>query len=351
MAFNIRSVQDLAAAQTGSALTMPLSLVRTLSPADLAIPEFVSQLDIDIAEKMYARHPKFGDDFSDLPHRHYMREIDMGNDRTLFRSAREGLPLYEGRMVGTYDHRAKGYRSGRGRKAVWEDLGFADSRKSVQPQWYIPVELVSEKTRERCRDYRVGFCDVASATNQRTLVATLIPRETICGDKVPTIVFRNGSPWMYALWLAVANSFAMDFLVRMKVSLTMSYTILDSMPFSRPIGQDESVRALVAPVLRLVCTGEEMIGFWNSAAAGGWVAHHWDPSTVPGVTDEDERRRLRAMIDAYVARGIYGLTRDELGYILDTFPIVRKHDLRRFGDYRTKAMILAAYDDLDTLIG
>ena len=347
VAFNIRSVAELNAALSGGALRMPLRLVETFSPDALAIMEFSSQRDIDIAEKMYERYPKFGDDSAGPPHRHYMAEVHMGNDRSLFDEDPAGVSLYEGRMVAQYDHRAKGYRSGRGRKAVWENLAFSDPTKSIQPQWYIPADRLPDKVRERYKQYRIGFCDVASPTNERTLVATLIPPGTICGDKVPTILF-GGAPCAHPAWLAVANSFAMDFLVRKKVSLKMSYTIVDSLPFPRFAPEDGTLRYLVPRVLRLVCASTEMVSFWDSMAEDRWVARHASSSSVPGAVDIQERAHLQAEIDAFVARDVYGLTRDEIGYILDTFPIVRKHDVKEFGEYRTKRLVLGAFDKLET---
>ena len=41
---------------------------------------------------------------------------------------------------------------------------------------------------------------------------------------------------------------------------------------------------------------------------------------------------------------LYGIERDDVDYILDTFPIVRRHDEQRFGEYRTKRLILERYD-------
>ena len=346
VAFGIRSVPELTAARSDALLSMPVHLVNKLSPEDLSVPEFASQWDIEIAEKMYALHPKFGDQIPGFPHRQYMREIDMGEDRSLFDDGVEGVPLYEGRMVAPYDHRAKGYRSGRSRGAVWVDLPFSSSTKSIQSQWYIPVEDIPDRVRRRCGQYRNGFCDVASPTNERTLVATVVPRDTLCGHKVPTIAFEDAPSWVYAVWLAVANSFAMDFLVRMKVSLTMSYTILDSMPFPRPTRDEAYVHRLVPYVLRLVCTDREMVDLWNLAAEDGWVPRHSDVGGVPGAIDEDERRRLQAKIDGEVAREVYGLTREELSHILDGFPIVKKRDWKRFGEYRTKSRVLRAYDEV-----
>ena len=91
--------------------------------------EFANQFEIDIARKMYADFPRFGEQIEGAPYRHYMREVDMGTDRELFDEDPSGLPVYEGRMVSAFDYRAKGYLSGRGRKADWEDLPFGDPRK------------------------------------------------------------------------------------------------------------------------------------------------------------------------------------------------------------------------------
>jgi hypothetical protein len=77
--------------------------------------EFAAQEDIDICTKMYSRFPKFGERIDGQPYRSYMREVDMGNDRELFSEGPDGLSVFEGRMIDTYDYRAKGYASGRGR--------------------------------------------------------------------------------------------------------------------------------------------------------------------------------------------------------------------------------------------
>jgi hypothetical protein len=66
---------------------------------------------------------------------------------------------------------------------------------------------------------------------------------------------------------------------------------------------------------------------------------------APFVWDEARRARLRAELDALYAH-LYGLTRDELAYILDTFPIVRRKDEAQYGEYRTKRMILEDYEAL-----
>ena len=73
----------------------------------------------------------------------------------------------------------------------------------------------------------------------------------------------------------------------------------------------------------------------------------WHPSPAtsattdpPFIWNEEERRHLRARLDALYFH-LYGLTREEAGYVLGTFPIVRREDEAAFGRYRTRDLILA----------
>jgi hypothetical protein len=339
-AFNIRSIEQLQRANAGEALRVPVSLVREFAPDALAIMEFGSQREIDVVTKMYSAWPKFGDESVGEPFRHYMREVDMGNDRDLFTEDPDGLPVYEGRMVGQFDHRAKGYRGGRGRSADWEDFEFGAVGKAIQPQWYVPTDRVPTKIEDRISRYRVGFCDVVSPTNERTLVATLIPPRVVCGHKVPTFVFPPEHEHTYLVWLAVANSWLMDYVVRKKVSLTMSYTVLDSLPFPRLPADDTRMPRIAALVLRLLCTGPEMTDFWNRMASCGWVEPTADRGLVPGFNDSEERLTARAELDAIVARDIYGLDRADMELILDSFPTAAKYERQRYGSFRSRDLIL-----------
>jgi hypothetical protein len=76
---------------------------------------------------------------------------------------------------------------------------------------------------------------------------------------------------------------------------------------------------------------------------------------------ENENRRaiLRAESDAYYGR-LYGSTRDELRYILDpkdvygpdspseTFRVLKEKEERKYGEYRTRRLVLEAWDRLNT---
>ena len=73
--------------------------------------------------------------------------------------------------------------------------------------------------------------------------------------------------------------------------------------------------------------------------------------------DEVRRAQFRAELDATYAR-LYGLTRDELRYILDpkevygedfpgeTFRVLKEMEIKQFGEYRTRRLVLEAWDRL-----
>ena len=349
-AFRVNSKEKLQEFMNGNGLRIPVSVVEEFSPDAVAVMEFAAQSEIDICARMYALYPKFGTEIGGLPYRHYMAEAHMGNNRDLFIEGAEGLPVFEGRMIDAYDYRAKGYVSGRGRSAEWQDFPFGSPQKRIQPQWRIIEDQIPEKLGDRVYRYRIGFGDVASPTNQRALTAALIPPEVICGDKVPTIILSSEIR-DHLLWLGVANSIVMDFLVRKKVSLKMSYTIMDSLPFPRDFANTPSAAAIARRVCALCAVGEEMDEFRAQAVKAGILEA---PEAV--VEAPDQRAILAAEIDALVARDVFGQSKQEMLYILDpdnilgpdcgveTFKALRNAERREFNEFRTQRLIMEAWD-------
>jgi hypothetical protein len=353
-AFRVNSLEKLDAFVTKKGLRIPVSVVAEFSPEAMAVMEFAAQSEIDICSRMYALYPKFGSEVDDAPRRHYMREVDMGTNRGLFSEGDEGLPVFEGRMIDAYDYRAKGYVSGRGRSADWEDYEFGSPNKRIQQQWRIVTAKIPEKLGARTNRFRAGFGDVASPTNQRALVAALIPPLTICGDKVPTIIFGLNVR-DYLLWIGTANSIVMDFLVRKKVSLKMSYTVMDSLPFPRNYDQTPAAKEIAKRACSLCAVGPEMDEFRQQAVDEGILISVWDV-----IDDPDQRAVVAAEIDMLVARDVYRMSKDEMLYILDpdnilgkdcgveTFKALRNAEMRSFGEFRTQRLIMDAWDRLET---
>ncbi|WP_338638737.1 Eco57I restriction-modification methylase domain-containing protein [Burkholderia pyrrocinia] len=353
-AFAINSEERLQVARE-QPLRLPVDLLREFSPEALAVMEFSNQLEIDIAKKMYSRFPRLGDEIDGLPAWVPVREVDMGTDNELFVTDGRGWPLYQGSMVTHHDYRAKGYVSGHGRNVTWEPLAFGAPEKRIRPQWRILPEQIPNKIRDRVRRYRIGFCDVGNATNQRALMAAMIPPNTVCGHKVPTIEFSPNSPTVMLLWLAVANTLAMDFIVRMKVALTMSLSILGSLPFPRSITTNSATVRAAALAARLSCAGPEMADLLRELEGDP----EFQQQCLTPSDDPEERAQLMAELDVVVARDLFGLTHEEVQYLLEprdvlgpdctaeTFAALRRAEEREYGEYRTKRLILREFDRMD----
>ena len=343
VAFEIRSPAELARVLAGETTRLSVGDIRKQSPEALAIPEVTDAVDAARAARMSGRWPAFGDQSAGPPFRHYQSELHLTTDRELFGDLTEGLPVYEGRMVDQFDHRAKVYRSGRGRAAVWETVPFGDPRKAIIPQWRLLPENIPTKLDNRTEQYRVGWCDVAAPRNERSLLAALIPPAVICGNTIQTLDFPLGSEWAYMPWIAIANSFCEDYLARKKVALHISFGVLDSLPFPRLAVDHPVVDRLARLALRLTCISQEMTAYWNAMAAYGWCEAIPEHGSPPGFVDPEQRAAARAEIDAVVARHLFGLSADELAAILDTFPVLRRREEKTYGEFRTKRLVLEWY--------
>ena len=137
--------------------------------------------------------------------------------------------------------------------------------------------------------------------------------------------------------IANLNSIPFDYVIRQKLQgTTLNWYIIEQLPVIAPADYDRqfgdiTARALVRHhVLRLTYTAHDMAPFARDLGYEG----------PPFPWDEEQRRHLRARLDALYFH-LYGLSRADASYILDTFPIVRRQDKAAFGHYRTKEMILA----------
>jgi hypothetical protein len=236
---------------------------------------------------------KFGAQVDRLPERIYSPEVDMGTDRGLFVEDPAAIPVYEGRMVEAFDHRAKRYVSGRGRSAQWDELRFGTPSKQISPQWHIPESSIPDKLRGRWQRYRIGFCDVGGVTNARFFMAALIPPGVVCGHSVPTIEFSEPVAELIPFWLGVANAFCMDFIVRKKGANHITKTILDSLPLPRRYSGSAADKAIAARSLLLSATGPEMREFWLTTAPLLGL----DPSKDAPVEEIGKRHELRSEVD------------------------------------------------------
>jgi hypothetical protein len=343
IAFGLSSPRAFASDLAKAELSFSVADIRRQNPETLAIPDVRDPRAAELTKRLYRSYPPFGDRVKELPYRDFQAELHMSDKKDVFGDDPDGVPVYEGRMIDFYDHRAKRYVSGHGNSSVWEETPFGSERKAVVPQWRVlRKDLPNDAVRKRIEDYRIGFMDIADPGRQRSFVACAIPPGVVCGHTVPTLVFP-GAPRQLPLFLAVANSFVMDFLARQRVtSKHMTFSIMDSLPLARTFGDGASEWLTTASLL-LTCTAPEMDDLWDQQVAAGWCA----PTDKPvGVTSTDRRRRLRARIDAVVARDLYDLNRGDIELVLSAFPQLEGIEQKRHGEFLTARLVLDEFDQL-----
>lgn len=287
----------------------------TASRPDLTIPEVRTEKDWSLFQHVSRAGRPFGSPES-LWHPHIVREVDMTRDRGHFadRPGQSMLPIVEGRMIHQHEHNAKAYRGGTGRRAVWVPVAF-DYPCEIRPQFWLPEEKLPDAIRARVHRMRIGFCDVTGQTNERTLLASAVAAGVVCGNKVPTITFEDGPDWLPWAWLAYANSFLLDWILRRIVTTTANYFIIRALPLPSLLGSTSRHETL-AELARLIACPE-----------------HFGDRQATGVSPE-QRAEVRAEIEWRVLEA-YGLDASVLGVVLSDFPLLDRGEPPLEGERRS----------------
>lgn len=288
----------------------------------------------------------------------------------------------------------------------------ADPHFTVTPRYWVSEAEVEQRLNDKnwSRGWLMGWRDICRATDERTAIASVVPRVGV-GHTMP-LFMTTAEPMRVAALLGNFGALVLDFIARVKVGGThLTYSCLKQFPFIPPDRYTETDLAFIVPrVLELTYTAhdlqawaEDLVSEWGAAngewrmagvagmANGEWriangkkedrspLATYRSPSSHSPLTirhspenplairhspltpfpfDPERRAHLRAELDAYYAR-LYGLTRDELRYILDpadvmgedypseTFRVLKNNEMRQFGEYRTRRLVLAAWDRLE----
>ena len=260
----------------------------------------------------------------------------------------EWVPLYVGRMIHQFDHRAASVHLNEENlhnPALSDDIGAerkADPAFVPTPQYWVPRKEIS-------LPYSVGwtiaFRDIARATDARTVIAAAVPAVGL-GNTLPAMspegehAGSNG-----VLLLANLGSVVLDFVARQKVQSThLNWYIAEQLPIvpleryrAVSFGPKTAEEIVREAVLELTYTAHDMAPF---ARAMGHVDD--DGEVLPPFPWDDQRRlNLRAKLDALYFH-LYGVTdRDDIRYIYSTFPIVERDEKAVYGAYRSRDLCLA----------
>lgn len=353
-----------------NALKMSVDQVKKFSPETLSVMEFKSQQDIEVTSKIYGHWRLLGEKLKDTWNVKFRRELDMTNDSHLFKTEPTDCPLYEGKMINLFDSDFDNPRYWLDRSEVEESIGTNGFEG---------------------RKYRYGFRNIGRSTDSRTLIGSIIP-PSFHGNSLPTISPYSdkwrGPNNQETLWIAlILSSFCIDYVIRQKVSANINFFYVESLPVPRD-NKYKIGKTIIASTSRLFCYKKDFKKLWENLFLTEWQSpDFWYPSSAPidsygpaheqdirrrlrdeapnltpewgphcGVHDRlpdrrdtGDRAQLRAEIDAYVAH-LYGLSRDDFAYILETFPVLKKKEEKAFGEFMSKRKCLEEFDRIGKVL-
>jgi hypothetical protein len=170
---------------------------------------------------------------------------------------------------------------------------------------------------------RLAFRDIARSTDERTLIAAILPPKIFAGNTA--IIETQTQDAQMLFLLAILNSFCEDYIVRHKVSTHVSMFYAYQLPLPRLTAGNPYFEAIVARAAALTCTRPEFAALWQEVMGkdeGGRMKAEigvLQPSSL--ILHPSERQTLRDELDALIAH-LYGLSRADFEHILGTFPLV-----------------------------
>lgn len=352
--------------------TLSIEEIKLVNPNTRTVPVFRTSSDAHLTAKIYGRVPVLINEgkgpegnpwkmsFASLFH--------MSNDSILFRthaqlrgdgwrgtgfnlgcSNNNFVPLYEAKMIHLFDHRWATYDPS-GESSSPLPCKNDPNSEPLARYWVPQAELDSRLAAKNWqRDWLMGWRDICRATDERTVIASIIPLSAV-GHTMP-LFFPETKPSLWACLLACFTSITLDFCARQAVGGThLTYGYLKQFPVLPPAFYTVQRLDFIVPrVLELTYTSHSLAPFARDLGYDG----------PPFGWDEDRRALLRAELDAFYARA-YGLDRDELRYILDpadvkgpdypseTFRVLKEKEIRQHGEYRTRRLVLEAWDRMES---
>lgn len=353
-----------------------------LSAADFALvnpntgtaPVFRTRRDAELTTAIYRRAPVLVNRSGGTPRAvwpvRYSTMFHMTNDSHLFltrssleasaypiggnrwkRGEEEFVPLYVGRMIHQFDHRAASVRVNPENLHNPALSGEITEEEHADPSFLpTPQFWVSESTIEWPPniEWGIAFRDIARSTDARTMIATIIPR-VAAGNTLPLVQtssldtlarFREFAPQ----FVATFGSLVFDYVTRQKAQSThLNWYIVEQLPvlpadaYARRFGPKSAAEIVKAEVLALTYTAHDMEPFARDMGYEG----------PPFRWDADDRLRRRAKLDALYFL-LYGVTdRDEVRYIYSTFPIVEREETAAHGRYLSRDLCLLYMNALE----
>ena len=304
------------------------------------------------------------------------------------------VPLYEGKMIWHYNHHYGTWPTSVERPNSISTpplTELADPNSSIMPWYWIPLSEVGNRLIKTDKDGNVVwkwehrwfmiYRGLTNATNERSFICTPIPDACGVGNS-STVVFADCGAMPVTVFTATLSSLVFDYIVRQKVGGTnMSTYFVKQFPV---LTFDQIPDAIKPDIIERVA---ELCYFNHDL--DGWMCELWHDEEMtddirtdllvrlaecnnlnfdsnklampdfndmqPYIYNEERRAVAQAELDAIFAH-LYGLTTEELHYILapedvcgkgcinETFRVLRDNEIRQYGEYRTKRLVLEAWN-------
>jgi hypothetical protein len=374
--------------------------ISLFNPNTKTMPIFRTRADAELTRMVYSRLPVLvNEQTGENPWGvRFQRMFDMSNDSHLFiTEPREGyLPLYEGKMFWLYDHRLSTF-DGKDTR----DVTLAEKQSqifTVRPRYWIPRDefQIRQNNIEKCGKWYFGFRNISNNTNERTFIISIVPKTGV-GNNAPVIMIGEKFSSEHAtLLLSSLSALPFDYITRQKLGgVTMNFfyveqiAVMTKKMFSFPNSLFISNR-----VIELIYTSNDLnfVGhdFLEEIGESDWnirFPHNQFRNNIlePFQFDSDRRAVLQGELDAYFA-ALYGFNHKQLRFILDpadltpaeiadimdpweevtdaldpagyvqraaastfpgeTFRVLKNNEMRQYGEYRTRRLVLEAWDRL-----
>jgi hypothetical protein len=327
-----------------------------LNPNSRTCPVFRSQMDAELTKKIYSRNSVLKDKREGVENSwrvtlrtmlHKTNDADQLLPSSFSAlTSQELLPVYEGKCGWQWDHRYSTYQNEE-YKVVQDELKMPSFEIDTEYMLNRPeYEKISNAYYELCSCRIIsylGFRRVSRSTDERTMVACQLPA---LPSTYGWILSLGLDSKRMAILCGIYNSLVFDYLVRNSLSQpSIPQGVIEqiALPSEHQVDRDFAIPRS----LELSYTSFSLASW---AQELGYVG-------PPFPFNPERRALLRAELDAYYAH-LYGLTRDELRYILDpadlmgpdypseTFRVLKNNETRQFGEYRTQRLVLEAWDRL-----
>jgi hypothetical protein len=340
-----------------------------LNPNTRTCPVFRYRRDADIVRAIHKRLPVLArDDGGDegawpfVSLIMFMMNTDSGLFRTRAQLVEEGfspvelllrrddtayVPLYEAKMVHQFDHRYGTYDGQTSAQANMGTLPRVTDQQHNDPyfvpesHYWVPFDEMQRRLASKWdRNWLLGWRDVTRNTDRRTLIPAIVPRVAV-GDKLLLILPKTTARMAACLYASLA-SFVLDYVVRQKHGGTsLKFFPVRQLPVPPPGAFEARVPWSTGTWLDFIADRVLELTYtsWDLKSFAADCDYHGGPFEWSPV----RRTLLRAESDAALFM-IYGLARDDVAYVMDTFPVVRRQAEDQFGEYRTKRVILECYD-------